>query len=69
VYDVTNAGSFTFVKEMYSNVLKYVVREDLSFTYLIGNKIDLVDHIVVGSEMASDFAFNHQLLFNEVSSL
>ena len=59
VYDVTNAGSFTFVKEIYQNVLKYIVREDLSFTYLIGNKIDKVDEIVVGSEVASDFAFNH----------
>ena len=59
VYDVTNAGSFTFVKEIYQNVLKYIVREDLSFTYLIGNKIDKVNEIVVGSEVASDFAFNH----------
>ena len=71
VYDITNPGSFQFIKEMYAKVLKYVVREDLSFTYLIGNKVDQVmgQESVVLAEDASDFAFNHQILFNEVSSL
>ena len=41
------------------------MREDLSFCYLIGTKADL--EVQVDMDTASDFAFNNELLFNEVS--
>jgi len=51
---------------MYTNILQHCLREDLSFSYLIGTKADLDSQVDI--DTASDFAFNNELLFNEVSA-
>ena len=71
------AASFDYIKTLYFSTLQYVMRDDLSFSYLIGTKSDQAQRLgsaangtnqSVESEIASDFAYDHELLFNEISS-
>lgn len=57
------------MKSLFYSHVRYFLREDLTFSYLIGTKLDLESQREVDSEEASDFAYNHELLYNEVSSL
>ena len=57
------------MKSLYYSHVRYFLRDDLTFSYLVGTKVDLESERQVDSEGASDFAYNHELLFNEVSSV
>ena len=74
LYDISSTESYNEAKSLYKKSLKYALRDDLSFGYLIGTKSDLREtprfkNCHVENEEASDFAYDNSLLFNEVSCI
>ena len=65
MFDSSSRTSFDFITHLFLTNLKYLLRDDLSFTYLVGTKCDLPS----STPSAEDFAFNNDLLFQSISSL
>ena len=75
LYDIAKPESFKYVvQNCFFKHIQYILRDDLSFGYLIGTKADLAGATaaagqIVSAEEASDMAYDNGLLFNEVSAI
>ena len=66
VFDLTEEKSFLHVTEWLKHIEKYASKNVLIF--LVGNKLDLTDKIVINKENIEKFAEEHNLPYIETSA-
>ena len=67
IYDISNRNSFINLSKWINNIISYN-NENEYIVFLIGNKIDEEDKRQVTKEEGSNFAKEHNYIFQEISA-